>query len=119
MKTQFLRFLIAGGTNTLTTYAIYCALLYLINPYWSYVAAFIAGIFISYALNLKFTFTAEHSAVKMISYPFVYAAQLVLGISVLHLCLKAGVSETLAPLFAIAASVPVTFFLSRWIINVY
>ncbi len=119
MKAQFLRFLIAGGTNTLITYAIYVALLSLINPYWSYVTAFMAGIFISYALNLKFTFTAEHSAVKMISYPLVYAAQLVLGISVLHICLKAGVSEKLAPLFAIAASVPITFFLSRWIVSAH
>ena len=117
MKGQFLRFVIVGGVNTVSTYAIYLALLYVINPYWSYVAAFMAGIVISYVLNLKFTFKAEHSAVKMISYPLVYAAQLVLGISVLHLCLEAGVSEVLAPLFAIAASVPVTFLVSRWIVN--
>ena len=116
MKAQFVRFLVAGGANTAITYVLYLALLFAIDPYWSYVTAFVAGIGISYLLNLKFTFKARHSAMKAVLYPLVYAVQLVLGMSVLHLCLGAGVSEPIAPIFAIAATVPVTFLLSRRIV---
>lgn len=111
-----MRFLIAGGANTVATYAIYLALLYFTDPYRSYAGGFVSGIFISYFLNLKFTFCSAHSAMKIASYPLVYGAQFLLGILALHFCLKAGVSEEFAPFFAIAASVPFTFFMSRRVI---
>ncbi len=117
MIRQFLRFLIVGGVNTLATYAVYLAFLYFLNPYWSYIAAFISGIFLSYILHLKFTFRTAHRMVKIASYPLVYVVQFALGISILHLALQAGIAEEIAPLFAVVASIPVTFFMSRRIMS--
>lgn len=114
MKSQFARFLIAGGANTVATYAIYFALLYFVNPYWSYAVSFVSGIFISYFLNLKFTFRTEHSTGKVFLYSLAYPVQFLLGISTLHFSLKAGVPEEFAALFAAVVAVPVKFFMSRW-----
>ncbi|QMU55886.1 MAG: hypothetical protein GKS04_01610 [Candidatus Mycalebacterium zealandia] len=116
MKAQFLRFLIAGGANTVATYAIYLALLYFVNPYWSYAVSFVSGIFISYFLNLKFTFRAEHSSGKVFLYSLIYPLQFLLGILALHISLKAGVPEGFAVLFAAAVGVPFKFLMSRWVI---
>ena len=117
MIRQFLRFLIVGGVNTLASYAVYLAFLYFLNPYWSYIASYISGIFLSYILHLKFTFRSAHRMVKIASYPLVYVVQFALGISILHLALKAGIAEEIAPLFAVVISIPVTFFMSRRIMS--
>ena len=113
MKGRLFRFMVVGGVNTVATYAVYLALLAWLGAYWAYLASFIAGVFFSYLLNLKFTFRARHSTARVFSYALIYVAQFLLGISVLHLCLEIGVPEQLAPLFAIAVSVPVQFFLSQ------
>ena len=117
MIRQFLRFLIVGGVNTLASYAVYLAFLYFLNPYWSYIASFISGIFLSYVLHLKFTFRSAHRTVNIASYPLVYVVQFALGILILHLALKAGIAEEIAPLFAVVISTLVTFFMSRRVMS--
>ncbi|WP_462137821.1 GtrA family protein [Candidatus Mycalebacterium sp.] len=117
MKGQFFRFLIAGGVNTAVTYAIYFALLYFLNPYWSYAVSFVFGIFISYFLNLKFTFRAEHSSGKAFLYLLIYPLQFLLGILTFHISLKAGIHENFAVFFAAAAAFPFKFLMSRWVLD--
>ncbi len=117
LGSQFLRFLVVGAVKTAITYLIYIVFLYLISPYWSYFVAFLASILPSYYLNLKFTFRSQHSREKIFSYPLILIFQFLLGILVFHISLKAGVSEQVAPFFAIAASSPAAFFISRWTIS--
>lgn len=117
MRGEFVRFLMVGGAKTAFTYGVYLVLLYLINPYWAYIASFAASIYPSYLLNLRFTFRAEHSAGKLVSYPLVLVAQLLAGLAALHICLQAGVSDKLAPLFSVAVAAPVGFVMTRWVIG--
>ena len=117
MRGEFIRFLMVGGAKTALTYGIYLVLLYFINPYWAYIASFVASIYPSYLLNVKFTFRAEHSSGKLVSYPLVLVAQLLVSLAALHISLQAGISDKLAPLFSVAISASVGFVMTRWVIG--
>lgn len=114
----FLRFLIAGGTNTAVTYGIYLLLLWLqADRQVAFAAAFVSGIVIAYALNAMFVFRRRMAARSFAMFPIVYLAQYVAGAAVLELLVKVGhVPQTIAPLAVAAITVPVTFALSRWVI---
>ncbi|MCY4047888.1 MAG: GtrA family protein [Candidatus Dadabacteria bacterium] len=117
MKGEFIRFLMVGGAKTVLTYGIYLVLLYFINPYWAYIASFVASVYPSYLLNVKFTFRAEHSSEKLVSYPLVFVVQMLAGLAALHISLQAGASDKLAPIFAIMVGIPVGFLMARWVIG--
>jgi len=115
---EYLGFLLVGGANTLITYSLYLLLL-LVLPYrWSYSLAFAGGIIISYWLNSQFVFQEPVSLLKFVKYPLVYLIQYLLGILILYLCVdRLGISPWLAPLVVVAASLPVTFVISKMIIK--
>lgn len=114
---QFTRFVICGFINTLATYLIYLACLYIVRYSMAYTFSFVSGIFISYYLNSRFVFREELSWRKAIKYPLVYLVQYLLGITSLYLLVElARVSEVIAPIFVVLITVPVTFLLSRRVI---
>ena len=113
----FSRFVVAGAINTALTYLIY-VLLALILPYAvAYTITTVLGIFISYFLNARFVFRRKLSFVVAVQYPAVYVTQYLLGLLLLYLLVeKARLSKFLAPILIVAATVPVTFLLSRLVI---
>ena len=113
----FSRFVVAGAINTGLTYLIY-VLLALILPYpVAYTVTTVLGIFLSYLLNARFVFRRKLSLVTAVQYPAVYVTQYLLGLLLLYLLVeKARMSKFLAPILIVAATVPVTFLLSRLVI---
>lgn len=112
------RFLAAGGLNTVVTYLVYLALTHVIGYQIAYAIAYACGIVLSYWLNLRFVFKAEGNWRKFIRYPIVYAVQYGLSAVLLHVLVRdAGWRPALAPLVSIAATLPVTFVLSRWLLG--
>lgn len=114
---EFVRFLLIGGTCTLITYLIYLALLSIFNYQFAYTLAYIIGIVLSYLLNSLITFKQKASLKRFLAYPLVYVLQYGLNMVLLSvLVTKLHQNKTVAPLIAIAISLPFTFILSRLII---
>ena len=111
---QGIRFLASGAVNTILSYLLYLLLLRWLDYLPAYTLAYAAGIALAYALNLRFVFKAQHSWRKLVIFPLIYATQYCLGASVLHLAVsRISVPREFALLVSIAATVPVTFLLSR------
>lgn len=108
------RFLLGGGLNTALTYLLYLALL-LILEYWAaYSISYVAGIVLSYAINRKLVFRVAHSWSSALLFPAIYVVQYLLGLAVVHTWIKIfDLPAPLAPLVAVAVTLPVTFVLSR------
>lgn len=108
------RFIIAGGSNTLLSYAVYLLLLPVL-PYWaSYSLGYVAGIFLSYLLSRFFVFRANASLIGSLVFPFVYVGQWLCGLAITWAWVGVfGYSKFLAPLVASALTLPLTFLLSR------
>jgi len=114
LESAALRFLLAGGLNTLATYALYLALLAPLGYRVSYAIAFVAGIVLAYFFNRLFVFK-EHRGVRSLAMlPLVYLAQYGLGAGIVHVWVEVlGQAKELAPLLAIIITIPVTFLLSK------
>lgn len=115
---QAVRYLIAGGTNTLATYVLYLAVL-AVAPYpLAYSLAYGAGIVLSFVLNSRFVFRVPLCWRRLLQYPVVYVVQYALGYAVLYAAVDlVGMEPWLGPMVVVAVTVPVSFVLTRWILR--
>lgn len=74
-----LRFLLGGALNTGLTLALYWVLLRFMHYQWAYFASFCAGILISYLINTRYVFRAQHNWLKFAAFPFIYLVTYALG----------------------------------------
>lgn len=113
-KHPFFRFLLSGGLNTLLTWLLYMALMQ-IMPYWAaYSLSFVAGIALAYTLNRVFVFGQHRGALSVVGLPLVYGVQYGVGMLLLWLWVSvAGLDARLGPLAVVAATVPLTYLLTR------
>lgn len=118
IKAEAIRFLLAGGINTLATLAIYWSLLPLAGYGPAYTAAYLAGLAISYLLNVAFVFQVRATARSALAFPLVYAAQYGAGLGILWLWSDV---MHMAPAYGVIASigltVPLTFLMLRFVLR--
>jgi putative flippase GtrA len=111
---RFLRFLLTGGFNTGVTYVLYLVLLKFLPYIWSYSVSYICGIVLAFALSRFFVFKEHRGLRSVLFFPLVYVAQYLFGILVIWFWVKnLQFSQELAPLAAIALSLPLTYFLTK------
>ncbi len=114
LKAEAVRFLIVGGLNTALTYALYLALLPLLDYMVAYTATYVIGIGLAYLLNTRFVFRVRPSMRTALAFPLVYLAQYVVGVIVLNAAIGLfDMPKPYAMLAVIAVTVPLTFLLSR------
>jgi putative flippase GtrA len=112
------RFVLAGGLNTVTVYAAYLVLLPLIGYAIAYSVTYAAGIFLSYYLSARFVFRRPLQWRHAIQYPIVYVLQYGSGITLTTLLIeRVHLSAEFVPALVIAITLPFTFWLSRRIIK--
>jgi len=115
---KFSRFVVVGAVNTLLSYVIYIAALQISSYQVAYSAAYFLGILISYYLNTVFVFKCSLSLGKAFKYPVVYIVQYLLGIFLLIVLVEwLDVDVHFAPIAVIVLTIPVTYYLSRRIIE--
>ncbi|MFJ7736036.1 GtrA family protein [Lysinibacillus sp. NPDC097287] len=118
MNKEIIRFLFVGGFNTIATYGIYLMLLLFFSYNISYSISYISGIAISFLLNSKYVFKVKLTFSKAIKYPIVYVVQYIINVIVLNLLVKNSiVNEMIAPILVIIISLPVTYILSKYILE--
>ena len=114
LAAQAVRFLLWGALNTGVTYVIYLLLLPTLDYVRAYAAAYLAGIVMSYGLNVRFVFRVPPRWQTLLLFPLVYLAQYLFGLAVLYLAVeKLAIPREFALLASIALSIPLTFMLSR------
>ena len=108
------RFLLSGAVNTLLTYLLYLLLLAPLGHRVAYSIAFACGIALAYGLNRGFVFRTHAGWRSALALPLIYLLQYALGMAIIEVWVAvAGVSAALAPLAAIAVTVPVVYGLSK------
>lgn len=111
-------FLISGALNTIVTYAIYLALLSSLGYVAAYTITYLCGILLAYALNTRYVFRVRRSSRGIALFSLVYIFQYLVGLAMLRLAITMlGTSEKIALLASIAVTLPLTFFLSRFVLK--
>ena len=115
---RFLRFLLAGGLNTVFTYLIYLLLLSYFDYRVSFTCSFVIGIVISYLLNSFMVFDVSLSWRKLFQFPVVYLVQYVLAFVLLNIEVEMmGLDHRIAPLINVILLIPLTFFLTKYLLT--
>ena len=118
LRTTGFKFVVAGAINTGLTYVIYLLLLMVIDYKLAYVLSFVSGIAIAMALNAKFVFQTRLTFNKAAGFVAAYCLQLVFGTLILQLVVEqTTVSRTLAPLCVMVVTVPLSFFMNRYVLR--
>jgi len=114
---RFARFVAFGLLNTGLTYALFLVLQPALGHMAAYTVAYLAGIAISYLLNVRFVFRSRPSWRTAIRFPLVYLAQYLWGAAVMAVLVDLwGVRPAYAMLAVTGTSVPLTFILSRLVL---
>lgn len=112
------RYLIAGGVNTIVTYIVYLLLLTPVGYRVAYFLAFILGIGLSFVLLRRWVFSRPGKPFALLYVGLSHVAQLVLGWLVIEFWVVwMQQSQRLAPLVAVGVSVPLMFLIQRWIFS--
>ncbi|WP_405104644.1 GtrA family protein [Paenibacillus sp. FSL K6-1217] len=118
LNKEFLKFVVSGGINTLTTYLMYLLLLLFLNYSLSYTVSYVSGIFLSYYLNTVFVFKEKMSIEKFLKFPIVYLIQYFINLLMLYILVEhLHLSTKIVPLIVVVVTIPVTFVLSKLIIK--
>ena len=119
-ESHYFRFLVMGVLNTIATFSIYVVLKTVLDYQIAYLLAYVSGIVFAYFMNALFVFKKRVSLSTFIRFPLVYVAQYIAGAVLLELFVRVlGLSVTFAPLFVIILTLPLTFFLSRFLLSKY
>lgn len=125
---QFAKFGLVGITNTLLSYVLNIAVLYLLEPFalsWDYVAgnivAFILSVLWSFYWNRRFVFQKEKTTLRteLLMLLKTYAAYALTGILLNNLLSwlwieRFGISKYVAPLINLVISVPLNFVINKF-----
>lgn len=115
---QEVRFLVAGGVNTAVGYGLYLLLNLAMDYRVAYSVSFALGIVLSFVLNSVYVFRQPLRWGKLLVYPTVYALQYGVALACVWLFVDIlGQPEALAPLPAIAVSLPLTYLATRFILK--
>ncbi len=118
MDREIRRFILAGMANTAASYLLYLLLLQVVPCAVSYTLAFAGGVVLSYVLNARWVFRAPAGPATALRWPFVCLVQYLLSAGLLCLAVDVfRIDPRVAPLPAVALTVPVTFLLSRRILR--
>lgn len=118
VATEFLRFLLVGGVNTLVTYGVYLVLLHWLRYEFAYAAGYALGISTAYALSALFVFRQPLRTRSALRFPLVYVVQFLASLGVLRVAVEIfAVPQWLAFAVSVVLTLPITFVLSRWIVR--
>lgn len=110
----FPRYVIAGAINTGLTYLLYLMLLQFMSYPWAYSVTYAAGIVLGYTLNALWVFRTRPDLRTATLYPFAYFLNYLMGIALVFAFVElARIPAAVAPLLALAISVPAMYFLNR------
>ena len=114
MESDKTRFLAAGATTTVFSYALYLGLIsFSINPMAAYVVSYVAGIGWSYMVNMLWVFRTKVRWRSFVRYPLVYALQAIASFLLFPLLLTLGIAAWAAPIVVTVIMLPCTYLLSR------
>ena len=111
-----LRFVIAGGANTLLTGALLAVLAQFIHPMLAYTLVFAAGLVLSTYLAGSFVFRVRMRRQHVVAYVLMYIAVYLIGLAAVALAVRAGLDERYTGLVVLVTA-PLTFLGGRLLLT--
>ena len=119
---QFLKFSIVGLSNTIVSYLVYAALLFIgVNYIFANIVSYFAGVINSFYWNNKYVFDNERSDLSSLisSFSKLLASSAFTGLIINNILLYfwvsvLGISSILGPLLNLFVTYPLNYILSKY-----
>jgi putative flippase GtrA len=115
IRSEFFRFLVTGGVNTLHYYMIYLTLLHFAGFHYflAHGIGFASSLVGSFFLNTRFTYRVKPTWRAFIRFPLTQLFNSAMTAVILYILVEGlKVSSSLAPILAVAFTLPATFILT-------
>lgn len=113
-RSSVLKFLASGAFNTGATYLVYLALLPVLPYRWSYTISYLLGIAMAYMLYRYFVFGTSAGRFGPVWVTLIYLLQYLAGLALVSFWVQGlQAPSILAPAFAVAVTLPLTYVLNR------
>jgi putative flippase GtrA len=117
-KIPSIRFLIVGGTNFFVTYAVYLAVLLVLNYAMAFSISFVAGLIFTSVLTIRHTFAAQLTMARVAVYGAYYLLYFAANFGLIKMLVEGyDMDVKWAPLLSLAALTPVHFLLSKALVG--
>lgn len=118
VENKFFRFLISGGVSTALSYSIYLLANYWLPYGWAWTLAYGAGIIYAYIAQSIWVYKRPMSLKGFFAFPLVYIVQYLVTLVLLSVLIGGlGWSEIYSPLLVVVMTIPLTYGLSRFVIE--
>jgi putative flippase GtrA len=114
IRSEKIRFIAAGGFNTLIGYLIYLTILSFYNYFFAFTISFIFSIVIAFAINCLFVFKVTFSWRRLLKYPIIYLLHYIIGVISLYVLINYfSLNEKIAPLINAVVLTPFSFIVNK------
>lgn len=120
LNTPFIRFIIVGCINTGVYYSIYLLSMYGLSMHYIFAhgIGFAISLVVSFFLNVYFTYKVKPTWKKFLTFPFTQVVNV--SVSTLFLLVFVEwlyISSSIAPLIAVFFTVPITYIVTKKILQ--
>ncbi|CAM3145069.1 GtrA family protein [Staphylococcus argensis] len=117
---EIIKFIIVGGINTFNYYVVYLLLLKICNIHYivSHITGFIVALIISYYLNCYFVYKVQPTLRKFLQFPVTQLVNVGMQTLLLFIFVRFfHINSVIAPFAGLIITIPVTFILSKYILQ--
>ena len=112
---QFLKFSIVGLSNTIVSYLVYAALLFIgVNYIVANIVSYFAGVINSFYWNNKYVFDNERSDLSSLIASSAFTGLIINNILLYFWVSVLGISSILGPLLNLFVTYPLNYILSKY-----
>lgn len=119
-NTEFTRFMLVGGFNSLNYYIIYlvCIHLFSIHYFVAHVLGYTSSLIGSFFLNVYFTYRVKPTWIKFLTFPLSQSVNIIASTIFLMTFIEwFNIDRSLAPVFSVLLMIPITFFITGKILK--
>ncbi|KIL43105.1 GtrA family protein [Jeotgalibacillus campisalis] len=119
-NTEFTRFVVVGGINTLNYYAVFLFFHHLLSLHYmvSHLLGFVISLVVSFFLNSYFTYRVKPTLKKFLQFPITQLVNVAVSSSFVFVFVEwLHINSSLAPLMAVVFTIPVTFVVTGKILK--
>ena len=119
-RSEFIRFILVGGINTVNYYLLYLVLLRIFGLAYmfSHWIAFLISMIISFYLNVYFTYQVKPTLVKFLKFPLTQIVNISLSSGCIYILVEYFyLNSIIAPIISVLFTFPITFIITSKILK--
>lgn len=119
-NTEFTRFILVGGINSLNYYVVYLVCIHILSIHYfvGHVLGYVVSLIGSFFMNVYFTYRVKPTWIKFLTFPLSQSVNIIASTIFLFTFIEwFNIDRSLAPVFSVLLMIPITFLITGKILK--